>query len=563
MRTRGILYPGKGTVYVCEMKTCPTCGEPMQTAYTSKYKIVQSMSEVMMIAQRTKRCVNPNCLEVPVIWGSVEWGQIAPAFCSYGYDVIAQIGWLRQTMRQPFADIHANLRPRIRISVSEVRALYHYRYLALLACHERQQLERLKVISNRTGLVLSLDGLAPEGGEPQLWLARELTSGLTLRCGWMSQQDEGAFVHFLHPIADLGLHVKAIMSDKQRGLLPAVAEVFPDAKHAFCQIHYLRNMAIPAAEADEAMKIELRKDVRAAIGECIRQEQVEAAGVLTVTGIAPSPIEVPSAMEPATLSQKTEQVRNAITQDICRRIRYLLTLKGRPPFRLAGIEMFVRLSEVKECLEHLIAHHPTPQLLALQLGLQTALQTSQARYTILRQAADWLEQIADLLDPDDKPFRSGNQVHQDLLDYIEVIRPTTHSDPFLLSFFQTIQKTTQHYAPGLFHCYDIPGLPRTNNDRESDFRDLTRRLLRTTGQNGLSKRIIQREGAWELLSHPDTLNETIRVISQIALPDFLLERLRIRQHRDRFRLHSRSIKKSRSQLNRLEQLWFDTLPGVP
>jgi hypothetical protein len=358
----------------------------------------------------------------------------------------------------------------------------------------------------------------------------------------------------------LGLRVTAVVSDKQRGLLPAVAEVFPDAKHAFCQIHYLRNMAIPAAEADESMKIGLRKDVRAAVGEYICQEQVEAAGVLTVTGIVPSPIEVQSAVESA---PNAEQVRKAITQDICRRIRYLLTLKGRPPFRLAGIEMFERLSEVKECLEHLIAHHPTPQLWALQLGLQTALQTSQARYTTLRQAADWLEQIADLLDPDDKPIRSGDQVRQDLLDYIDAICPTSQNDPFLLAFFKTIQKTTRHYAPGLFHCYDILGLPRTNNDRESDFRDLTRRLLRTTGQNGLSKRIIQREGAWELLSHPDTLDETIRVISQIALPDFLLERLRIRQHRNRFRLHSRSIKQSRSQLNRLEQLWFDTPSGVP
>jgi uncharacterized protein len=52
------------------------------------------------------------------------------------------------------------------------------------------------------------------------------------------------------------------------------------------------------------------------------------------------------------------------------------------------------------------------------------------------------------------------------------------------------------------HCYDIPGLPRTNNDRESEFRDLNRRLLSTTGQNGLVKRIIQREGAWELIPRP-------------------------------------------------------------
>jgi hypothetical protein len=33
----------------------------------------------------------------------------------------------------------------------------------------------------------------------------------------------------------------------------------------------------------------------------------------------------------------------------------------------------------------------------------------------------------------------------------------------VVRFFSTIQKTTISYAPGLFHCYDLPDLPRTNN----------------------------------------------------------------------------------------------------
>ena len=56
---------------------------------------------------------------------------------------------------------------------------------------------QLREVALRSGLILSLDGLAPEGGEPQLWVVRELTSGLTLRSGWLAKQDEGAFVNFL------------------------------------------------------------------------------------------------------------------------------------------------------------------------------------------------------------------------------------------------------------------------------------------------------------------------------------------------------------------------------
>lgn len=72
----------------------------------------------------------------------------------------------------------------------------------LLACHERKRVGELERVAEQVGLLLTLDGLAPEGGEPQLWVVRELMSGITLRSGWMSQQDEQAFVNFLRPIAD-------------------------------------------------------------------------------------------------------------------------------------------------------------------------------------------------------------------------------------------------------------------------------------------------------------------------------------------------------------------------
>jgi len=212
----------------------------MQTAYTNKYKTVQTLHEVKRIGQRTKRCVNPDCVVRTEIWGSMQWRQIAPVGCTYGYDVIAQIGWQRQTLQQPFALIHSTLQPQIAISEAQVRVLYHERYLPLLACHERQQLGELERVAQQVGLLLTLDGLAPEGGEPQLWVVRELLSGMTLRSGWMSQQDQTAFVNFLRPIADLGLRVRAVLSDKQSGLLPAVAEVFPHTPHAFCQMHYLQ-----------------------------------------------------------------------------------------------------------------------------------------------------------------------------------------------------------------------------------------------------------------------------------------------------------------------------------
>ena len=556
MRTQRELYTEKRVVFECEQDECPQCGQPLRAAYTSGWKTVQTMSEVIMIAEQPKRCKNRECPGYASLLRSVRWGQIAPMWCTYGYDVITQIGWQRQNQRQTFSEIHLDLQARMLISETQVRAIYTYRYLALLACHERQQMEDLKTIAKQGGLWLSLDGLAPEGGEAQLWLVRELHSGITLRSGWMSQQDQGAFVNFLLPIAALGLPVTAVMSDKQRGLVPAIAEVFSSAKHSFCQMHYLGNAAEPMSAADEAMKIELRQGVRQEIGALIRQEKVEKQGVLTVTGGIPSPV-TPKDVSPDPNVQEQE----AILQDISRRIRSLLTLKGRPPFCLAGIEMFERLTEVKDFLERLNAQHEHPQLAQLQQGLLAALQIVQTNYTLLRQAADWLAQIADLLDPTGKSSRSAAQVQQTLFAYLEQIKIISNSKPGLQPFFRTIQKTTLSYAPGLFHCYDMPDLPRTNNDRESDFRDLNRRLLRTTGQKGLTRRILQRSGAWELLHRPASLKDTILAFNHVAPQDFMDERQRLRQHRDRFRLHTRSAKQSGLQLANLEQRWANLSPN--
>jgi len=237
-------------------------------------------------------------------------------------------------------------------------------------------------------------------------------------------------------------------------------------------------------------------------------------------------------------------------------MRYLLTLKARPPFRLAGLEMVARLRELAHCLERLIAHHATPALLALQHGLQPILHSIQATYNLLSEAVEWLQQIALLLEPDGKPPRSGRQVSQELFAFLQEIQVTHSPDPFLHRTFKAILKTTLRYAPGLFHCYDIPDLPRTNNDRESEFRDLHRRLLRTTGQKGLALRIIQREGAWELIPRLDSLQTTIQAVSQVSPHDFRLERSRLLLHRHRFKFHTRSAKQSQLQLLRLEQRWL-------
>jgi hypothetical protein len=347
------------------------------------------------------------------------------------------------------------------------------------------------------------------------------------------------------------------MSDKQRGLVPAIKTVFPNTRHSFCLAHYLKNAAEPVSAADESMKVELRKAVRKEVGDIIKPEYVENPGVMTVTGLIPSFTDDGKKPNEKSLQAESDvEIQKDITDTLLRRVRYLLTLKGRLPFCLAGIEMFELLTEISELLKTLINHIPDERQVRLLAGLSIALSSVTNSYNDLREAADWLENISEILNPMDKLPRTGDEVKEALFSYLDEIRVKSLEKAVLADFADRIYKTASNYESGLFHTYDVAGLPRTNNDRESEFRGLNSRLLRTTGQKGASRRIIQRAGAWELCIGPNSLSELSEELSQIDSSEFVKEQERVRKHRKRFCLHTRSIKYSGIKLKQLKEKWL-------
>ncbi len=149
--------------------------------------------------------------------------------------------------------------------------------------------------------------------------------------------------------------------------------------------------------------------------------------------------------------------------------------------------------------------------------------------------------------------------------YLDELQAQSQDNELLTEFARQITKTTHNYLPGLFHTYDLPDLPRTNNDRESKFRRLNQQLLRTTGQKGATRRLIQRSVAWELILRPASLTETVEVIAAVEYQEYKKERTRVYSHRNRFQLHTRSVKQARKQLQDLKGRWLqlplDKSPG--
>jgi hypothetical protein len=383
-----------------------------------------------------------------------------------------------------------------------------------------------------------------------------------------SPADQPTFEAFLEPLQHLEWTILAVLSDKQTGLVPAVATVLPNSRYQFCQAHYLRNLAEPLTEVDSAFKMELRKTVRKHVGDLLRQEPRTApshAGVLTVTGLLPSPLEKPTA--PAapcsplrdTLPVPEAEADEVITQ-LVRHTRYLLTLKGRPPFRLAGIETCERLQNVASLSLDLLATRYESRLAQLYQGLQVALAPFAQISQEVQQGAAWLRDIAYILEPSTAYPLSAAHVAGQLRGYLDTVLRLPKGTPTVYRFGLHLDTVSRSSWPGLFHCDDMPGVPRTNNGLESRCRDTGRRLLRTTGQKGLTQRTLQRQGAWELLPCPPTETQLLEALGQTLPEDLAQERQRFAEHRQRFRLQSRSLRQTQKQFDHLRQRWSSLQP---
>ena len=132
MKTPKALYRTTPTVYACELEQCPHCDGPLVDAnYLNGRKTIQTMRGVLNIAYRPKFCARSRCAIPPNALPSAGWQQLAPKGCTYGYDVIASLGWLsgqftgagRQHAQLPFGALHERLTASVQISETHVRYL--------------------------------------------------------------------------------------------------------------------------------------------------------------------------------------------------------------------------------------------------------------------------------------------------------------------------------------------------------------------------------------------------------------------------------------------------------
>ena len=158
-------------------------------------------------------------------------------------------------------------------------------------------------------------------------------------------------------------------------------------------------------------------------------------------------------------------------------------------------------------------------------------------------AYDWVRQAAHILNND-----AGLDVYFVQLCFQALLNAMSACQSWVCSLESGIihfLKVTNSYWSGLFHCYSVPGLPRTNNDLEHTFGIVRHHHRRCTGRKAAPTSLVLR-GSVQLVACVATQIRTFHAeqLASISIPEWRKLRSRLQQH----------------QINRVKRLRFRRSP---
>ena len=142
----------------------------------------------------------------------------------------------------------------------------------------------------------------------------------------------------------------------------------------------------------------------------------------------------------------------------------------------------------------------------------------------LRQAQQWMIDIAHILDaplPDlstPNPSARSDQgalVQQQLNRYLSDLEKRSDLSEWLVEFRQHLIDITARWGDDLFVCYDIAGVPSTNNALESRFGRLRRDQRRITGRQFNTATLLD-EGPYLVWECGDTEAQVLARLRRVA-----------------------------------------------
>ena len=173
---------------------------------------------------------------------SEELCALVPPGANFGYDVMVYAGKALFLRHRNEEEVVAELaRQNIQISPREVSLLGMRFVVHLALAHQRRAPDITENMQIRGGYICHLDATC-EGGDPLLMSSIDSLSEIVLGNVKLPAEDEQHIMPFLRRIQqDYGTPL-ALVHDMGKGILKAVATVFPEVPDFVCHFHFLRDI---------------------------------------------------------------------------------------------------------------------------------------------------------------------------------------------------------------------------------------------------------------------------------------------------------------------------------
>ena len=240
--------------FTASQKTCRKDGAKL---WVSQHRVrtIHRLDESIEATFRDKGCPREGCADSHLRFRPPEESMLALSGSSFGLDVVTAIGAMRFRDDASFPRIHARLAEKgVPISPMAVQNQFRH-YLALCSCQAGLTDPKLAAILRKQGVIVPvIDGVQFGEGDPVLYLIIDAISKRPLFGKELFCRSAADLVPFIRQIREIGVPILSVVSDKEKGLVPAIEEALPGTPHPrplgqaappkgpdlrqLCQLHY-------------------------------------------------------------------------------------------------------------------------------------------------------------------------------------------------------------------------------------------------------------------------------------------------------------------------------------
>jgi hypothetical protein len=225
-----------------------------------------------------------------------------------------------------------------------------------------------------------------------------------------------------------------------------------------------------------------------------------------------------------------------------RAIRDALSRSSRKPFQCGGLQGYDQLVGISQHLsQRRMQSGPDPYLDQVHHDVQRALRATASQAEGVRQARTFLTEVEHYLaglprpslQPDARQTGSSisdsKTVQRELEKMISDLVQQPNLYPLTRRLVHKWHSMSEAWLPDILHCYDVPGLPRSNLDLESTFGTLRRDQRRISGRKETTPLRVFGPGEISLLALDE--EEVLPLLQSVPADEYWSQR-RLQEERE-------------------------------